>query len=95
LENDKWRTSNVERAGSASSVFLALGFLIGTMMKSRHYGIQLWKSSTLAVLGALDRETRDELGDVRSVGDMLDRAKDITPAIRRWGYGWSVGINGQ
>jgi hypothetical protein len=52
----------VERAGSASSVFQALGFLIGTMMKSRHHGIQLWKSSTLAALGGLDRETRDELG---------------------------------
>jgi hypothetical protein len=84
----------VERDGSASSVFLALGFLIGTMMKSRHYGIQLWKSSTLAVSGGLDKETRDELGDVHSVGDMLERAEDITPAMRRRGHGWRVDING-
>jgi hypothetical protein len=42
-------------------------------MKSRHHGIQLWNSSTLAVLGGLNGETREELGNVRSVGDMLDR----------------------
>jgi len=73
-------------------VLLTLFFLLATMMKSRHHGIPLWKSSSLAVLGGLDRETREELGNVRSVGDMVERAKEAIPTMRRRDHGWSLGI---
>lgn len=74
-------------------MLLTLTFLLATVMKSRYHGIQPWKTSSLAVLGGLDRETRVELGNVRSVGDMLERAKDLKPAMRRRGHGWSLGVN--
>jgi hypothetical protein len=74
-------------------VFLTLILLLRTILKSRQHQIQAWKSSGIAALSVLSGEARDQLGGVRSVGNMKDKAKDIRPVLRKSDKGWMLEIN--
>jgi hypothetical protein len=63
------------------------------MIKSRHRGIQIWKLSSLAVLNRLDKETREELGKLRSIGDLVEQAKEVRLTMRRDALGWGLGVS--
>jgi len=70
-------------------IILTLVFLITTIVRSRM--IEVWKSSNLAVLSGLDKETREALGNFTSVASLKERAMDIKVVLRKDENGWKIG----
>ncbi|KFY10144.1 hypothetical protein V492_05157 [Pseudogymnoascus sp. VKM F-4246] len=56
---------------------LAAILLVATIMLSSRRGIKIWKSSSIAVLAALQNTTRSEVGKLEKVTSMDNRSKDV------------------
>jgi hypothetical protein len=78
---------------SNRSCVLDIGFITSDHLKSRHHGIKLWKTSGLAVLAGFDKETRDELGDIRPVSETVKVAEEIRKTMSRGDQGWSLSLS--
>lgn len=73
------------------SVFLALIFLGCTIFLTRQAGLPALKSSLLAVLQALDADTKKDLGGVRAPSEMAQVAKGLKVGLENLRTEWAVG----
>lgn len=72
-------------------VFLTLIFLIATISKSRKAKIEIWKSSSLAVLQGLDPELHTQLGALHTMDEVEEISEGLEVRIEMGAAGgWSL-----